>query len=97
LSVIDSSWNLNPSVIGRLKEEVTVSVSLKLVNIFSYLVICEKANPSVKMAPSNEQHRVATVTEKCSRIVKKVKKIYVRNIPPANMKAANDYEILKFL
>jgi len=42
------------------------------------------------MTPSNEEHRVATVTEKCSRIVKKVKKIYVRNIPPANVKAAND-------
>jgi len=73
-----------------LKEEVTISVSLKLGYIFSYLVICEKANPSVKMTPSNEEHRVATVIEKCSRIVKKMKKMYVRNIPPANMKAAND-------
>jgi hypothetical protein len=73
-----------------LKEEVTVSVSLTLGHLFSYLVICEKANPSVKMTPSNEEHRVATVIEKCSRIVKKMKKIYVRNIPPANMKAASD-------
>jgi len=80
-----------------LKEEGTVPVSLTLVHILSYLVVCEKANPSVKMTPSNEEHRVATVKEKCIRIVKKMKKIYVRNIPPANMKAANDYENLKFL
>jgi len=49
------------------------------------------------MTPSNAQHRVATGIEKCSRIVKNMKEMYVRNIPPANMKAANDYEILNFL
>jgi hypothetical protein len=49
------------------------------------------------MIPSNEQHRVAAVIEKCSRNVKNTKKIYVRNNPPASMKAANDYEVLKFL
>lgn len=80
-----------------MTEKVTVTVCLTLVHIFSYLVVCEKANPSVKMTPSNGEHRVATGTEKCSQFVKNMKKMYVRNIPPANMKAANGYEILKFL
>jgi hypothetical protein len=80
-----------------LKEGVTVSVSLILVHIFSYLVTCEKANPSVRMTPSNEEHTVAAVIENCSRIAKKMKNIYVRNIPPGNMNAGNDCEIFKFL
>jgi hypothetical protein len=75
-------WNVNPGVTERLREGVTVSFSLTLVQIFSYLTICEKANPSVRMTPSNEQHRVAIVIEKCSRITKKMKRIHVRNIPP---------------
>jgi hypothetical protein len=80
-----------------LTEKVTVTASLMLVCIFSYLVVCEKASPSDKMTPSNGEHRVATGTEKCSHFVKNMKKINVRNIPPADMKAADDYEILKIL